>query len=276
MSSGSQGVSPGVISSGSQNVSPGVLSSKKEKDISPGNMSFWSNNAVQHAVDIYSKQHDYVSIKLHKDLDAVDKTIIRHLEDISIHHDGASNKTNCPWMVHLYLRKRVNSITITNKIENYTVVGQLSASQQYDLLSKEFPDQHIKKKICIMLSVSLEGKNELIQMALSLFIGINNNFKSRVLAQALTKYEMQVDYEWILHYALESTNNLSPTVLFADGDPAMSAAVHIAYPYTHLLCIYHFGENIKKKAKSKLHGNMVTDFISDFYHMRNSSSKEIL
>ncbi len=31
-------------------------------------------------------------------------------------------------------------------------------------------------------------------MALNLFIGIDNNYKTRVLAQVLTKYEIQADY----------------------------------------------------------------------------------
>ena len=38
----------------------------------------------------------------------------------------------------------------------------------------------------------------------------------------------------------------------------------------HLLCIYHISENVKKKAKSKLHGKIVKSFVEDFYHMRNS------
>ncbi|PKK59529.1 hypothetical protein RhiirC2_762597, partial [Rhizophagus irregularis] len=41
------------------------------------------------------------------------------------------------------------------------------------------------------------------------------------------------------------TSNLSPVVLFTDGDPAMIAA-------------------------SKLHGEMINNFIGDFHHMRNN------
>jgi len=51
----------------------------------------------------------------------------------------------------------------------------------------------------------------------------------------------------------------------------MVAAIQVVYPETrHLLCIYHIIENVKKKAKSKLHGEMVKSFVEDFYHMRNS------
>ena len=60
-------------------------------------------------------------------------------------------------------------------------------------------------------------------------------------------------------------------MLYIDDDPAMIAAVQTMYPQTqHLLCIYYISENIKKKAKAKLCGEMINNFIQDFYHMRNS------
>ena len=69
-------------------------------------------------------------------------------------------------------------------------------------------------------------------MALSLFVGIDNNFKTRVLAQALTKYKTLTDYNWILQCTLDATNNLSPVVLFMDGDPVMIAAIQMTYLQT--------------------------------------------
>ncbi|RIB21896.1 hypothetical protein C2G38_2140449 [Gigaspora rosea] len=55
----------------------------------------------------------------------------------------------------------------------------------------------------------------------------------------------------------------------------MIAAVHDSYPQTrHMLCIYRLLENVKKKARSKLRGNMVKCFVSDFYNMQNSCSQE--
>jgi len=92
------------------------------------------------------------------------------------------------------------------------------------------------------------AKTNRYDMALSLFVGIDNNFKTRLLAQALTKYETQADYSWILQCTLEATNNLAPMVLFTDSDPGMIAAIQVVYPETrHLLCIYHIIENVKKK-----------------------------
>ena len=106
-----------------------------------------------------------------------------------------------------------------------------------------------------------------------MFVGIDNNFKTRILAQALTKYETQADYNWILRCILEVINDLLPIVLYTDRDSAMLTIIQVVYLQTrHLLCIYHIMENIKKKVKSILHGEMVKNFIKDFYHMHNSYS----
>jgi hypothetical protein len=84
---------------------------------------------------------------------------------------------------------------------------------------------------------------------LNLFVEIDNNFKIRVLTQALIKYETQADYNWILCYILEATH-IFP-VLFTDEDPAMNSAIQVVYPQIcYLLCIYHITENIKKKLDS--------------------------
>ena len=73
------------------------------------------------------------------------------------------------------------------------------------------------------------AKTNRYEMALSLFVGIDHNYKTRILAQALTKYETQADYDWILRCTLEVTN-IQPIVLFTDGDPAMIAAIQVVYP----------------------------------------------
>ncbi|CAG8629905.1 6741_t:CDS:1, partial [Dentiscutata erythropus] len=62
-------------------------------------------------------------------------------------------------------------------------------------------------------------------MALSIFVSIDSNFKMKILAQDLIKYEIFADYNWILQCILEATDNLSPRVLFTDSNLAMLAAV---------------------------------------------------
>ncbi|CAB4407072.1 unnamed protein product [Rhizophagus irregularis] len=325
------------------------------------NNTFKNWNAVETAVNTFAKNNGFVAIKFHKDLDIIDKTIIRHhvyqcwkaginnpkkVEDITLHRESSSTKTNCSCHNHQcdlisieLAPKNLRFLqSILDKIEHYTTKGNLSAGQQYDLLIHEFPQYHIKKKnlynaiqkfrgvrvhdesdaatmflyllkqhekdpnyvvilrlegpsneLTSLFWVTSKQRNELwpkfhdvvihdntaktnrYKIALSLFVEIDNNFKTRVLVQALTKYETQADYIWILQCTLKVTNNLSPRVLYTDGDPAMLAAVQVVYPQTrHLLCIYHIVENIKKKAKALLHNDMVQNFIKDFYYMHNS------
>ncbi|PKK59530.1 hypothetical protein RhiirC2_794709 [Rhizophagus irregularis] len=92
----------------------------------------------------------------------------KKVEDITLHHDTTTTKTNCSWQASFNFRKRVTTIHLTkfnnihnyqcdpvtiklapmnqrfpqvvlDKIEYYTINGHLSAGQQYDLLLKEFP-----------------------------------------------------------------------------------------------------------------------------------------
>ncbi len=78
------------------------------------------------------KQKGFIAIKYHKDLDAIDKTIIRRhvyscwkarinhpkkVEDINLHRNSVSTKTNCLWQVGFYFRKNTNIICLT-KFDN--------------------------------------------------------------------------------------------------------------------------------------------------------------
>jgi len=76
------------------------------------NDTFKDWDAVEIAVNTYAKQQGFVAIKYRKDFDAIDKSIIRRrvyncwksgtnnskkVEDISLHRESTSIKTNCPW-----------------------------------------------------------------------------------------------------------------------------------------------------------------------------------
>ena len=76
------------------------------------NDTYEDQNAIDIVVNMYAKQKGFVAIKYRKDLDAIDKTIIRRrvyscqkarinypkkVEDINLHHNSVSTKTNCPW-----------------------------------------------------------------------------------------------------------------------------------------------------------------------------------
>jgi hypothetical protein len=154
------------------------------------NDSFNDWISVQTVVDLYAKQNGFVANKIRKEVDSIDNSIIRRrvytcwksgihkpkkVEDMSLHRDCKSNKTNCPWQANFYLAKRTNVIRLTkledthnhqcdpvsielapknlrfpqqilDKIEHYTRNGRLGAGQQYNLLINEFPQFNIKKK----------------------------------------------------------------------------------------------------------------------------------
>ncbi|PKY34663.1 hypothetical protein RhiirB3_454604 [Rhizophagus irregularis] len=75
-------------------------------------------------------------------------------------------------------------------------------------------------------------------MALSLFVAIDNNYKTKIVVQALTKYKNQADFNWILECTLQATNKLQPKVLFTDSDPAIIAAVQLDNAIFHISHIH--------------------------------------
>ncbi|CAG8548914.1 13676_t:CDS:10 [Cetraspora pellucida] len=275
--------------------------------------SFNNWDAVQVMVDSFAKQNGFVTNKCHKDLDPVDKSIIhrctyncwkagvhqpKKVEDIDLHHDRSSSKSNCKWEVSFYLRKHTKSIWLTkfenkhnhncdlatielasknlclsqkilDKIEHYTTHGRLGAGQQYNLIVKEFLQYSIKKKN--------------LYNAIHKFRGIrihNKSDASTMLSYLLSQLNKDSDYLVIPRLEgpsneLTGSNNLQPKVLFTDGDPAMIAVVHVSYPQTrHMLYIYHLLENVKKKLRAKLWGEAIKHFVEDFCNMRNSYSQE--
>ncbi|CAB5122928.1 unnamed protein product [Rhizophagus irregularis] len=240
--------------------------------------------SVQVIIDSYAKQNGFVVVKSRKD----------KVEDISLHRECSSYKTNCPWQASFYFGKKSNLIRLTkfvqehnhqcdpesielapknlrlsqqiiDKIEYYTTNGNLAREDDLDYvviprlegLANEltglfwmtsyqcndlWPKYHD-----VIYDTTL--KTNRYEMALSLFVAVDNNYKTRIVAQALTKYENQADFNWILQCTLQASNNLAPKVLFTDSDLAIIAAV-------------------------QLRGDMASSFVKDFYTMRNSYSEE--
>lgn len=113
------------------------------------------------------------------------------------------------------------------------------------------------------------AKTNVYNMPLSVFVGVDNNGRTRLLAQAIISDETFETYQWILQCTLQATDH-QPVVFFTDADPAMDAAVPIKFPDSyHAHCIYHIGQNLPKNLKAKL-GNLYNDFIGKFYKCRNS------
>lgn len=118
------------------------------------------------------------------------------------------------------------------------------------------------------------AKSNRYQMPLSLFLAIDNNTKSRLVAQALVSDETTESYKWILECTKNATMT-EPLVFVTDADPAVDAAIGQIYESTHQVhCIFHISENLPKNLKSKL-CDQYESFLHDFYLCRNSVSEEL-
>lgn len=74
-------------------------------------------------------------------------------------------------------------------------------------------------------------------MALSFFVTIDNNMKSRIVAQVLMDCEIKDAYTWLLQCTLNAIGIISK-VFVTDANPRMDVAICVKYPSTfHLHCI---------------------------------------
>jgi hypothetical protein len=118
------------------------------------------------------------------------------------------------------------------------------------------------------------AKTNRYQMPLSLFLVVDNNTKSRLVAQALVSDESVESYKWILECTKKATMT-EPLVFVTDADPAMDAAITQIYETTHPIhCIFHISENLPKNVKSKL-GDQYESFVQSFFSCRNSLCEEL-
>jgi len=118
------------------------------------------------------------------------------------------------------------------------------------------------------------AKTNRYNMPLSLFLIVDNNTKSRLVAQSLVSDEMVETYKWILECTKKATMT-EPMVFVTDADPAMDAAVVQIYDTAYPIhCIFHISENLPKNLKAKL-GNEYDSFVRDFFLCRNSLCEEL-
>ncbi|CAG8656082.1 13467_t:CDS:2, partial [Racocetra fulgida] len=114
---------------------------------------------VQAVVDSFAKQNGFVANKNRKDLDPVDKSIVRRrtyncwkagtyqpkkVEDINLHRDSSSNKTNCKWEVGFYLgkyKKKVRLTKLNNKHTHSCDVATIELAPKNLCLPQEILDK---------------------------------------------------------------------------------------------------------------------------------------
>ncbi|EXX68482.1 hypothetical protein RirG_104790 [Rhizophagus irregularis DAOM 197198w] len=108
---------------------------------------------------------------------------------------------------------------------------------------------------------------------LSLFLIVDCNNKSCLLAQAFIQDETEESYLWLLK-CLKHTN-IEPKTIITDSETAMIGALQEELPNTfHVICIYHLSQNLSKQLKSIL-GKDYIKFLNDFYTACNSISEDI-
>src|SRR6266496_3327759 len=85
-------------------------------------------------------------------------------------------------------------------------------------------------------------KTNKYSMPLSVFIIIDSDQRSRIVATAVVCDETVSTYEWILEQTMRATGDLQPAIIFTDADPAMQVAISNKYPRTIVRhCAFHMG-----------------------------------
>ena len=174
---------------------------------------------------------------------------------------GTSCRVGCPWKVNIWLKKDKNCLEVT-ALNNEHVGHELHPEQQ--ILWLRYHDVIMHDNTC---------KTNRYDRPLSIFVTPDNNLKTRIVAQAIVDDETQSSYEWVFKCVKDATG-LVPKVFVTDGDPAVNGAVIAQFPGTfHMHCIWHISQNLPKNLKGTL-GSNFTNFMKDFYIMRNSITEE--
>ncbi|RHZ83189.1 hypothetical protein Glove_99g275 [Diversispora epigaea] len=118
-------------------------------------------------------------------------------------------------------------------------------------------------------------KTNRYDMALSLFVILDENQNIRLIAQALLIDETKESHEWTFKQINLATDNLYPQVIMTDADPAVHAAIRSTFLTTYPMhCTFHIGQNLIKKLQ-RLLGQKFQEFLSKFYIVRLHASSPI-
>ncbi|RHZ61837.1 hypothetical protein Glove_345g73 [Diversispora epigaea] len=116
-------------------------------------------------------------------------------------------------------------------------------------------------------------KTNRYDMALSLFIILDENQNIRLVAQALLIDKTKESHEWTFDQINLATDNLHLHVIMTDADPAVHAAIRLTFLTTYPMhCTFHISQNLIKKLQ-KLLGKKFQEFSSKFYIVRNTLHK---
>lgn len=85
------------------------------------------------------------------------------------------------------------------------------------------------------------------------FVVVDCEFKTRLVATALSRRETKEDYKWVLSKLQEATEGLLPKVMMVDQDAAMDRTLPLVFQGVHVInCIWHIQENLRKHLSCRL------------------------
>ncbi|CAG8632137.1 7002_t:CDS:2, partial [Racocetra fulgida] len=115
----------------------------------------------------------------------------------------------------------------------------------------------------ITLNDNIAATN-IYKLPLCIFAVVDNNFKSRIIAQTILPDKTSESYRWVLQQTIEATG-VQLGAFIIDADLGLESVVPEIYPDIYLLhCIWHIGHNIEKQL-AKLLDDCYADFIKAFY-----------
>ena len=124
--------------------------------------------------------------------------------------------------------------------------------------------QQLYRQYSDVLVVDTTFGTNRFQMPLHQFVVVDSNFKTRLVANAITAGEKQFEYEWVLEELLKTMDNTQPGAIILDKDPSMIGACDRKLQSTRQVnCLWHGKGNLKKHLKRKL-GEQWSQFLSDF------------
>jgi hypothetical protein len=117
-------------------------------------------------------------------------------------------------------------------------------------------------------------------MPLNCFVVVDCEFKTRLVACAITRGETEEDYVWILNQLRLAGEGILPRVIVVDEDLAMDAALPQVFPQAQVInCIWHIQKNIRSHLFPIFGKDRFEDFQVLFYrliHCITSSEFEVI
>lgn len=92
-----------------------------------------------------------------------------------------------------------------------------------------------------------------------------------IVACSLLVQETIEDFEWVFKSLEDASNGHATRVVLTDGDQGMAYALKSTWPeVTHLLCLWHFAQNVEQNLKPIL-GNSWSTFRTSLWEIAMDS-----